>query len=330
VRPVRGTSSRVVAASLLLATASSLGAPRSPGAAEPLPLACSAERPTIARGGQVRLRAWAGPPAGERVLYTWEVPVGRLDGEGAQPRWDLADLRPGTYAAVVRAAATGAASAECVVRVTVRVDAGARGELPRETGAAFLVPDRAERPGYGLYSYLLLGAPPTDATRERYSRAIESFLEMMPEIGRLEAHLPRQALNVAYLPVDQDPDAMPVAPRWALAHYDYARARSLLRVLPGSLRAGPYIVSTLTPLSGDATAPGPRLFQDLSHVPPHLVSTWVLEFLNQAAQERFWEESSGRTLALRMRLAVGILGTGLPEVRRALDTWIAWLPAPGK
>jgi hypothetical protein len=202
--------------------------------------------------------------------------------------------------------------------------------LPRETGTAFLLPEGAERAGYGLYSYLLLGAPPTDGTRDRYARAIASFLEMIPEIGRLEAHVPRQSLNVAYIPIDQDPGAPPVTGNWVLAHYDHARARSLLRTLPGPLRAGPYIVSTLTPLSHERTAEGPRLFQDLSRVPPHLVSTWVLEFLNQAAQERFWEERSGRALALRMRLAVGILGTGLPEVRKAVDDWVAWLPAPGK
>ncbi len=283
----------------------------------------------MALGAQVGLRAFVEAPAGERARLTWQVPVGRLEG-GDSPRWDLEDLRPGTYAATVRAASASGATAECVVRVTVRADPGSRGELPRETGSAFLLPDGTERAGYGLYSYLLLGAPPTDGTRDRYARAVASFLEMIPEIGRLEAHVPRQSLNVAYVPVDQDPGSPPVTAQWVLAHYDHARARSLLRTLPGSLRVGPYIVSTLTPLSQERTAEGPRLFQDLSRVPPHLVSTWVLEFLNQAAQERFWEERSGRALALRMRLAVGILGTGLPEVRRAVDDWVAWLPAPGK
>ncbi len=264
------------------------------------------------------------------MRLTWEVPVGRLDGSGDQPRWDLQDLRPGTYAASLRASTTSGATAECIVRVTVRADPGTRGDLPRETGAAFLLPDATERAGYGLYSYLLLGAPPTDATRERYVRAIASFLEMIPEIGRLEAHVPRRSLNVAYVPIDQDSGTAPLTANWVLTHYDHARARSLLRALPGPLRGGPYIVSTLTPLSQERTAEGPRLVQDLSRVPPHLVSTWVLEFLNQAAQERFWEERSGRALALRMRLAVGILGTGLPEVRKAVDDWVAGLPAPGK
>ena len=328
--PAVGTGRRIAAAGLVILSASCL-TPRQPTAraADLLPLACSAERPTVALGAGVGLRAFVEGRSGERVRLTWEVPVGRLDG-GDQPRWDLQDLRPGTYAASVRASTTSGATAECIVRVTVRADPGARGELPRETGAAFLLPDATERAGYGLYSYLLLGAPPTDGTRDRYARAIASFLEMIPEIGRLEAHVPRRSLNVAYVPIEQDSGTAPLTANWVLTHYDHARARSLLRALPGSLRGGPYIVSTLTPLSQERTAEGPRLVQDLSRVPSHLVSTWVLEFLNQAAQERFWEERSGRALALRMRLAVGILGTGLPEVRKAVDDWVAWLPAPGK
>jgi hypothetical protein len=326
-RRIAEAGSRIAAASLLLVWASCLTPrPETARAADPLPIACSAEWPTVALGAQVGLRVFVDAPSGERVRLAWEAPVGRLDGPAARPRWDLADLRPGTYAATVRATSTSGATAECIVRVTVRADPGSRGEPARETGAAFLLPDAAERAGYGLYSYLLLGAPPTDGTRDRYAQAVSGFLAMIPEIGRLEAHVPRQSLNVAYVPVDQDPGPPPVAAPWVLAHYDHARARSLLRTLPGSLRVGPYIVSTLTPLSREGAAEGPRLFQDLSRVPPHLVSAWVLEFLNQAAQERFWEERSGRALALRMRLTVGILGTGLPEVRKAMDDWVAWLP----
>jgi hypothetical protein len=308
-RRTAAAASRIAAASLLLVSASSLTpGPPIARAADPLPIACSAERPTVALGAQVGLRVFVNPPSGERVQLAWEAAVGRLDGPAARPRWDLADLRPGTYAA------------------TLRADPGSRGEPARETGAAFLLPAAAERAGYGLYSYLLLGAPPTDGTRDRYAQAVSVFLAMIPEIGRLEVHVPRQSLNVAYVPVDQDPGPPPVAAQWVLAHYDHARARSLLRTLPGSLRVGPYIVSTLAPLSREGAAEGPRLFQDLSRVPPHLVSAWVLEFLNQAAQERFWEERSGRALALRMRLTVGILGTGVPEVRKAMDDWVAWLP----
>jgi hypothetical protein len=236
--------------------------------------------------------------------------------------------------ATVRVESPGGGSAECELRVHVRSDPGVKGGFPppspgpaRETGAALLAPEAAESPGYGLYSYLLLGAPPTEATRARYLKTIEAYWGLVPEISRLEAYVPRRELNVAYLPVTGVP-SQSVSAQWLLDHHDFARARSLLRVLPGSNREGPYIVSALRPLGGAAGATGasgPHLFQDLSSVPPHLASSWVKEFLNQAAQERFWEARTGERLALRLRMTVGILGMGLPEVRRALDTWIAWV-----
>ena len=72
-------------------------------------------------------------------------------------------------------------------------------------------------------------------------------------------------------------------------------------------------------------AAGSYLFQDLSSVPPHLAASWVREFLNQAAQERFWEEKTAVQLAQRLRATVGIMGAGLPEVRKSLDSWITWV-----
>ena len=298
-------------------------------AAEPLAVTCSAERPTVALGQAIRLSAWAIPPPGQTLHYAWEATVGRTDGNGPEARWDLTDVRPGMYAASVRVSATTGASVECLLRVLVRRDPGSRGGPPlsRETGSALLLPGQVETAGYGLYSHLLLGSPPSDAARERYLKAIEAYVGLIPEIASLEQYLPRRELNIAYVPVKSAPGPS-VSAEWVLANYDYARARSLLRALPGPPRNGPYIVSALGPLAGgDGTsARSDRyLFQDLSRVPPHLVASWVREFLNQAAQERFWEERSGQELALKLRLTVGILGAGLPEVLNALDSWIAWL-----
>jgi hypothetical protein len=120
--------------------------------------------------------------------------------------------------------------------------------------------------------------------------------------------------------------APPVTAQWVVDNYDYARARSVLRTVPGSNRDGPYILAAFKPLGGTvAAAAGPYLFQDLSSVPPHLAASWVREFLNQAAQERFWEEKKAAQLARRMRATVGIMGAGLPEVRKSLDSWISWV-----
>lgn len=302
-------------------------------AAEPLVVACSAETATVPLGGSVRLRAWANSPSGKTPRYVWEATVGRLEDEGSEAQWDLANVRPGTYAASARVSDPGGLSSECLLRVIVRRDPGKRGapggpEAPsRETGASLLLPGRGETPEYGLYSYLLLGSPPSDPARERYLKTIGAYWGLIPEIARLEQYVPRRELNIAYLPVTGAPDRA-ISAEWLLEKYDYARARSFLRLLPGGNREGPYIVSALRPL-GDAARgsalSGQYLLQDLSRVPPHLVASWVKEFLNQAAQERFWEERTGERLALKLRATVGVLGMGLPEVRTALDTWIAWI-----
>lgn len=298
------------------------GLPGGLAAAEPIPLACSAERPSVALGETVALHAWAVAASGRRLTYSWAATAGHIEERGAEARWSLAELRPGTYAATVNVSGAEGTPTECLLRVIVRRDVDSRGPA-RETGRSLLLPGRNEDGGYGLYSYLLLGSPPSEAARERYLKALEAFVSLIPDISSLEEYVQRQELNVAYLPVRATPDRPPSA-AWALDSYDYARARVLLRNVTRPNREGPYLLAALKPLTS-AGVPGPYLFQDLSAVPPHLAASWVKEFLNQAAQERFWEERKAVQLASRMRVTVGILGTGLPEVRKAVDDWIAWV-----
>jgi len=313
-----------VALALLVALLASISSGVGAGAAaEPLPLACSADTPTVPLGGKVVLKAWGRSPGGRALRYTWDATVGKIEGRGAKVRWSLADLRPGIFAASVTATDGESASAECLIRVAVRRDAEPRG-LSRETARSLLSAGQSEIAGYGLYSYLLLGAPPSEASRERYLKAIEAYLALIPDVTSLEEYLPRGELNVFYLPVRGTPPSALTA-QWTLDNYDYARARSLLRGLPEPNRDGPYILAAFKPVGGAGTVPGPYLFQNLSSVPPHLAASWVKEFLNQAAQERFWEEKTAMQLAQRMRATVGIMGSGLPEVKKALDGWITWV-----
>jgi hypothetical protein len=273
----------------------------------------------------VILRAWAQSPSGRALGYTWAATAGRIEGRGAEARWRLAELRTGTFDATVKAGDGESTSSACRMRVTVRRDVQGRGSS-RETGGAFLAAGQSEAAGYGLYSYLLLGAPPSESSRERCLKAIEAYLALVPDVMSLEEYVPRRELNIFYLPVRGEP-VKPLSGQWVLDHYDYARARSLLRALPGPNRDGPYILAAFRPLGSAAAGAtsGPYLFQNLSSVPPHLAASWVREFLNQAAQERFWEERTTVQLAQRMRVTVGIMGAGLPEVRKALDGWIAWV-----
>jgi hypothetical protein len=61
---------------------------------------------------------------------------------------------------------------------------------PRESGRAFLLGSQPEKPGYALYSYLLLGGPPDDTTRERYRAAVLAFLGKIVELDNVSHRMP--------------------------------------------------------------------------------------------------------------------------------------------
>jgi hypothetical protein len=208
-------------------------------------------------------------------------------------------------------------------------------------GHAFLVGNQAEGAGYGLYSYLLFEVPPNEANRHLYLQAISACLRGMPDIKSLEdAGFDRQQLNVIYLPISEplprafssgsglSPHALTLLDEWILDHYNYARARSLLRLLRRAQRGGPYIISTLKPLSGNEPSPMRYLLQDLSSIPynhPDLMYAWVQEFLERASQPHRWEEMSAKSFALRLRQAIAIVATDVPEIRNALESRITWV-----
>jgi len=132
-------------------------------------------------------------------------------------------------------------------------------------------------------------------------------------------------LNITYLPLETAaPESADAA--WYLDHYDYARARVLLDFLPGNRRDGIYLVSSLKPLSGGPNPP--YLLQDFSTLPtepPDLISWWVREFLNQAAQEQFWEPKTMEHFVLNLRTTISVLAIGLPEVQKAVTGWVSWI-----
>lgn len=340
----RGWLGAILTAGMLAAAAGGAGAAE---------LACSAERPAAASGESVRLRAWTDAAAADG--YHWEVEAGAIEGDGREVVWRLAGVRqsPVPYSAQVRLALPDGDDLICRLALLVTAPSPAagppgagggesadmRGGL--EAGRLLLPPEREEAAGYGLYSYLLFGAQPGTEERERYLAAIAAYLGMLPDLGALERYLRPAELNVVHLPVSRPlPAGQAAAADWLLAHYDYARARAWLAKVPGQRRQGPYLVSTLQPL-GAATAPsGPFLIQDLSRVPPQLAGVWVREFLNQAAQERFWEPRTAARLTLRLRTVIAQVAIALPEVRNAMERlglpdiptaiagWITWSDPP--
>ena len=288
-------------------------------------LACSPDVPTVKSGDKIGLKAWSDLP-GKEVQFLWTATDGKILGAGTAPSWDFKNVGPGLYHAAVKVKASSGTSAECSLQVFVR-EGQRSGPHARETGRSFLAKGKEEDRGYALYSYLLLGASPTDSSRERYVAAIQSYLNTIIRVEELEAYQDRNHLNVTLLPINIAAGPS-VSAHWLLEHYDYARARFLLDKLPGDHRDGPYIVSTLEPLSKLGTLSDHYLFQDLSKVPAapsDLMSWWLREFMGQAAQETFWEERTGEQFALRLRTTISVLAVGIPAVRDGLSSAIEWI-----
>lgn len=301
-------------------------------------ISCSPEKPVVFPNESIQLKAWATTLDGKlfpkELTYIWSVSAGNISGKTAEALWGLKNLKPGNYIATVQAKATNE-EAKCRLQVVVEAPpktgeaalaVGTRGG--RETGRSFLLPQEKEHEGYGLYSYLLLGGPPSDASRELYLKVVETYLIALPDIIKLEKHFAASELNITYLPLDAAPPNITdgkLLAKWVLDHYDYARARYLLRKFIGNNRNGPYLVSALAPLGGP-TPLSHSLFQDLSAVPPRLARSWINEFMNQAAQEHFWETKSLSQLRLKVRSAIAILSMALPEVRNSLDSYIKLAP----
>jgi len=240
--------------------------------------------------------------------------------------------------------------------------------LSRITESSFLTPVQEEKPGYGLYSYVLFGAPPDsfDSNRwHRYYQTILAFLTL-PPAGATEKYVPPQGLNLTFLPVTLSAQELPSIryvpiqfrfdPERMAAHvrehqaggkpfaghgssngdnacmlvssYDYARAQKLLSMLPGPHLEGPYIVSVEQPLGNASSLPARYLYQDLSSVPPELVNLWFKEFMVQAQEQEFWKTRTQEQFILRLRTVIGIASQQVPDFRGTI-TW-AFVTVPHK
>jgi hypothetical protein len=298
-------------------------------AQQPVDVFCSPPTPVVHPPETVRVRAWATTPAGETLTYRWAATAGVIEKSGSEVDWtikdQLADSRT-PYRATVRADGSGGSTGTCTIELLTPL--AGRGPAEREAGKMLLVKGRHPASGYGLYSFIVLGSGVVDASRERYRKTIEAWWSLVPDVLELEGYFAKSKLNAIFLPVLK-PAPAKVSVDWLLENYDYARARVILQAVGRSGRDGPYLISSFTPLSERSGAGGRYLFQDLSSIPPSLATAWMKEFVNQSAQERFWEERTAAVLGLRMRTTVRILGVGLPEIQASLGQWIRWVAGAG-
>jgi hypothetical protein len=320
---------------VLLHAASSMALVLPPG-----DIVCVPQQPIVHSGEEVGIRAFVAAPARTHLRYEWKATAGQISGSGDEVMWSSKEVLSGVYTSTVTVLDGGTALGECSVQLTVieaergnpgigagRGNPGAEAPAPpRSTARTFLAPGMKEEPGYGLYSYLLFGSPPTESTRPRFLKAIQACLEMIPTAAELRQYRPASKLNILYVPVKVRAEDSPTA-EWLLDHYDFVRARVLLDLLSPRYQTGPYIVSVLTPLSSLQAIPQDHLFQDMSLVPTDpqdLLSWWIRAFLNQAAQEQFWKPQTGEMLTLKVRTMLSVEAAALPEVKSQLASWITW------
>jgi hypothetical protein len=193
---------------------------------------------------------------------------------------------------------------------------------PRITVRSFLVGKEEEKDGYGLYSYLLFGTPPSELVRNRYLEAIRAYLTEIQDVKSVQEYIPPQRLNITYLPLTQEPTSANPTPEWVLDSYNYPRAEALLLKVPDGLHpGGPYIISTLTPLSKADIVFNDYLYLDLSAVPPGVILPWIKEFMVQASQQRFWEKRDYEQWVLKLRTAIEDMAVALPAVNKAGKDW---------
>lgn len=294
-------------------------------------LACSVSRLVLSPTDTVTVHVFLSdhrPEAQSQFSRTWVVTGGSIQDLDQDALWEFIDQPPGEYSATIRVESIGAESAECSVRVFVEgppTNVDTLRSLPRETGAALLTSVQSETLGYGLYTYIILAARPTTANRVKYEQFLAAFLNMVPDIARLEHHIPPSELNVAYVPVTESPTEELLQKDLAgfiLENYDYGRARVLLRSVPGTHRDGPYIVSAPAPITGVTQVQAPYVEQDFTLYPAELAPRVVKEFLIQAAQERFDDTRALPQLALRMQATVSVLAEAWPDIEGALKGWM--------
>ncbi len=206
-----------------------------------------------------------------------------------------------------------------------------------EAGRAFLVGTATEARGYGLYSYVLFAGPPTPATQEGYRQAVTAYLEYVPPVAQLEQQVPRDRLNMTYMPITAPPPANVVsfppklgdagasaaAATWVLEHYNYGRARLLLAALGKQRGDGPYLISCLQPLSAVEQLPGGYLRQNLSGVPSEFMRSWLREFLQQSGAPEEWNRTSLTRFVLTLRTAAVVVARAWPDVRNSVSERIA-------
>lgn len=189
------------------------------------------------------------------------------------------------------------------------------------SGYALLRSTDTEDDGYGLYSYLLLTERPPASDQERILSIINSVTHL-PPVESLKAKVSKKRLNVVYLPIRGRANSLPNQSNGILDDYDFERASTFLRRLSIPTRRGPYLVSTLSPISKGEKHES-YLLQDLSDVNSSVANIWISQFGSEAAKPRYWEPAVCNRVARNLRIRIAERS---PESAEGLNDWLVYFP----
>jgi hypothetical protein len=304
-----------------------------------LTITCVPDRPIAYPGETIVVRAWVSATsdiATENI--TWKSSVGTINGDIVatwsfpKDKKNASSEAPAMAEAMVTHQTLGRVECQIPVYFVNPLVLRGPGRPPLLSGRSFLVAGRNEPDGYGLYSYILFSAPPrNDIERERFLKALESYLQVVQPIEELELYRDRTLLNITLIPVKvpidfgggiTDPGQARELAIKLLNIYDYARAQVLLSGF--GIRAsgsGPFLIARKIS-KADSDSVQPLLNMDMSQVSANLVWDWTKAFCILATQEPSWTEATLRRLALNVRNVIAVAAKNTPPVLGELDKWI--------
>ncbi len=212
---------------------------------------------------------------------------------------------------------------------------------PLITSREFLIRGEQEAPGFGLYSYILIGTPPAnDDIREIYLAIMRAYLRITTvEASIASALFDSSGINITYLPIEQrwepenaDPEALAES---LLDHYDYIRAQRIILTMYEEQLDGPLIISASVPLSGlRRRPPGIALVQHLPLAAPdwnpgtpdwnpaiaaRLADVWVTSFRATASRALFKEDNDLRHFMMEFQKILAATAEAIPPIVDAID-----------
>lgn len=199
--------------------------------------------------------------------------------------------------------------------------------MPRVTGTAFLLSSQTEETGYGLYSYVLMSHRPEASETPRWEACLKALLEL-PTAAAVKKYVPAWRVNVTYIPVDAMAAnwkslSLDEQVKYVEVHYDFARAAAMLASLSGKTGQGPVVISLLKPLNL-SRHPHPVLVQDMSMAQPVLMESYISYFVQQAARDQFWRQSTLARLGLTLRNGLETTAVGLGMSKDAVQAWVKY------